>query len=274
MSVRFGGAASASHIRTTISGMPPHSRLNSDNGVVLIATIVTAATAVLWAPLALLSSPGWAAAGPIVFFAVAGALSLVPRPVTVGHGTELAGLRCDPTGPIHAAMTALADAGLPAHDLRLHRSKITDGAVRHEFTVSLGDLAGTVSVTPWGEDTAVGFAVRRTSSPMRRARQIAISVGKDATGQHDHEARTHEGLTDALTASVRQARDVALEACRARVPTVDLGPGRVVATSSWDPGRLVMHPPTETGSRPAALTGDDPSAFDPYDAAEASLLND
>jgi hypothetical protein len=254
--------------------MPSPSRLNSDNDVVLVATVVTAATAVLWAPLALLFSPGWAAAGPIVFFATAGALLLVPRPVTIGHGTELAGLRCDPTGPIHAAMTALADARLPAHELRLHRSRITDGAVHHEYTISFGGLVGTVSVTPWGDDTAVGFAVRRTSSPMRRAREITASVAADATGQYDHEARTHEALADALTASVRHARDVALDACRARVPAVDLGPGRVVATASWDPGRLVIHPRTETGRRPAALTGDGPSAFDPYDAAEASLLND
>ncbi|AXV10234.1 hypothetical protein DVS28_b0494 (plasmid) [Euzebya pacifica] len=205
---------------------------------------------------------------------VAGLLSLIPRSVTIAHGTELVGLRCDPTGPIHAAMTTLSDARLPAHELGLHRSKITDGAIRHEFTASLGDLTGTMSVTPWGGDTAIGFTVRRTISPLRQTKEIVSAAVKDVTGQHDHEARTNEGLADALTASMRVACDVALEAAKARVPVVDLGPGRVVATGSWDPGRLVSHRRPEDAGSPHAPADAAAPAFDPYDAAETSLLTD
>ena len=245
-----------------------------DRGIVVAATVITAATAVLWAPLTVLSSPGWSAAGPVVFAAAAGILALLPQRETTEHHTELAGVRCDPTGPIHAAMTALTDAGVPAHDMRLHRSKITDGSVHHELVVVLGDLTATVAVTPWGNDTAVGFAACRTISPLRRTREIIASAVTAATAQHDHESRTREGLSHALAASMRHAQSVALQAARDRVPAVSLGTGRVVATASWDPARLLGHvPKCDAGPAPLTLSAHPVPAFDPYDEAENSLLH-
>lgn len=242
-------------------------------GALVIAAVgVAVGTAVVWVPLTLLVSPGWAATGPVVAALFLAAVSRAPVPVTVFRREELVDTDVRPEVALDHAHAALDDLGVAIKQVVPTRARVTDGTVRHELRIDIGFSVTTIAAMRWGDRLWIGAATfapttlwATTTAVMRDLLAVRTAHGDDLGRADNDVARAAGSAADLILDRVLHATTNGSPPPASPAPTADV----TRAAPSWDPHTHspVARPQPPAGPQPVGVA---PDGFDPFPGVDDS----